>query len=337
MNTNPLTTEEASKLFTEVSKAVMEGDGVALANVLSQETPEKEEQPEEETSAEEEVETSNDEAEGDTPEEEDNEQPAEEAGNEDEEEQEDDPISALKAEIATLKKELQASKSQLGRVSSLQSRLAKLDQQLRERTSSTSGQITEKVDPKIRAALKDLEDTDPALANAVAQAIKEALATVASESNAQITDTVKALRDIDYEDYLEQQKAILLSKYPNAPQVFASEHWKAWKANAPEHVRSLASSDSAEAMLLALDLYKQDMLRRYPDLAKEQEQSTHNTGKASVNEEAQRIEASRAKRKATSVDVKGGRAPTPAREPADADAIFRQAMELARKRRNGEV
>lgn len=337
MNTNPLTTEEASKLFTEVSKAVMEGDGVALANVLSQETPEKEEQPEEETSAEEEVETSNDEAEGSAPEDEDNEQPAEKAGNEDEEEQEDDPIAALKAEIATLKKELQVSKSQLGRVSSLQSRLAKLDQQLRERTSSTSGQITEKVDPKIRAALKDLEDTDPVLANSVAQAIKEALTTVASESNAQITDTVKALRDLDYEDYLEQQKNILLSKYPNAPQVFASEHWKAWKANAPEHVRSLVNSDSADALLLALDLYKQDMLRLYPELAKEQEQSTHDTGKASVNEEAQRIEASRAKRKATSVDVKGGRAPTPAREPADADAIFRQAMELARKRRNGEV
>lgn len=337
MNTNTLTTEEASKLFTEVSKAVMEGDGVALANVLSQETPEKEEHPEEDTSAEEEVETSNDEAEGSAPEDEDNEQPAEKAGNEDEEEQEDDPIAALKAEIATLKKELQVSKSQLGRVSSLQSRLAKLDQQLRERTSSTSGQITEKVDPKIRAALKDLEDTDPVLANSVAQAIKEALTTVASESNAQITDTVKALRDLDYEDYLEQQKDILLSKYPNAPQVFASEHWKTWKANAPEHVRSLVNSDSADALLLALDLYKQDMLRLYPELAKEQEQSTHDTGKASVNEEAQRIEASRAKRKATSVDVKGGRAPTPAREPADADAIFRQAMELARKRRNGEV
>lgn len=334
--TNTLTADEANKLFNEVSKAVQDGDSTALHDVLAQETPEDEEQTDKDTSAEEEVDTSEaeDDSEQDT-----NDEPADEAGNEEEEDGKDkDPIAGLRSEIETLRKELQTSKSQLGRVSSLQSRLAKLDQQLREKTSSTSGRITEKVDPKIRAALKDLEDTDPALANSVAAAIKAALEEVESTSNAQTVETLQTLREVDYDSYIEEQKGILLNKYPNAPQVFASSHWKTWKANAPEHIKSLASSDSAEAMLMALDLYKQDMIKQYPDLAKGEQTAEAPKEAPLVNEEAQRIEAERNKKKRTAANVSGGKSPAvPGKTPSDPNAIFREAMELARKRRDGQA
>lgn len=336
MTNNALSADEANKLFNEVSKAVMEGDGTALSDVLSQETPDDQEQPEEDTSTE--VEDT-DEVEEDTPQEDnDDNEPAEEAGSNEKADDKQDPIAKLEAQIANLQRELQASKSQLGRVSSLQSRLAKLDQQLKERTSSTSGRITEKVDPKIRQALKDLEDTDPALANSVATAIKAALEEVESTSNAQVADTLKTLRDLDYDAYIEEQKTKLLTTYPNAPQVFASEHWKTWKANAPEHIKSLATSDSADAMLMALELYKKDMLEKYPHLAQGNQPAAAKTDDAGtpVNEEAKRIEAERAKRKQTAANVSGGKAPgVPAKGPVNPDALFREAMEQARKRRDG--
>src|SRR5690606_15616186 len=112
--------------------------------------------------------------------------------------------------------------------------------------------------PEVKEALKDLEDTDPTLAKAIELAINKALSGVDAQSNTQEIARVQSLREMEYEEYLAEQRSALLMKYPSAPDTFASPHWKAWKEEQPEHVLNLVKSDSAAAVGMALDLFTKD-------------------------------------------------------------------------------
>ena len=220
-----LTQDEANKLFAEVSQAMQSDDSTKLSDILAQETPDVKEQPVEDEPADEEpaddadVDTTTEADEVDDKDEEDTSAP--EADND----KQEDPLAAMRAEIESLRKELQPLKSQTGRISAVQSRLAKYDKQLAELSQATSSQTVEKVTPKVNEALKDLEFTDPALAKAIRDAMEAALGGVASESTAQQIAQVEALREADYEVYRQEQTEALLSKYPNAAEVFNSSHW----------------------------------------------------------------------------------------------------------------
>lgn len=326
-----LTQEEANKLFNSVSQAMREDDSNKLSELLAEESPEEQEQPVEE-------ETHEEEEDSDTPEEstedtDTNEESADEA--DEEQTTKDDPLAALRNEIEALKKAQHSFSSQMGRVPSIQRRLAEYDKQLAALKSATSSQTSEKVKPKIDKALKDLEDTDPALANTLRSMMGEALSEVDNGTTAREIERLQSLREIEYAEYAAEQRNILLGKYPNAADVFKSDHWKSWKKEQPDHILSLATSDSAEAVLMALDLYKRDMLIKFPELNKDNKQDDKVVEEK--NEEATKIEEQRKRQqKQTSADVRNGKAPVKSKGPLDAEALFKQYSEQLRKEIRGD-
>ena len=311
------------KFFNEVSQAIQGDDNVKLSSLFEQETPE-EERPEEEVPAEEPEQELQ---------EEDNEQPAEEAGEEQETEQKDeDPIAALRAEIESLKKGQHEIKSQSGRVSSLQRRLAEYDKKLAELDKATSSQASTKVKPEIEEALKELQETDPVLARTIQSVMDKALGGVDAEMHTKERERITALRDADYAAYQEEQKEVLLSHVPNAVQVFQSDSWAKWKQSQPKHVLDLAQSDDAQAVLMALDLYKRDMIAQNPDLnkSKTEEQSVV------VDERANKLEEERKRKQLNAANLDTGKAPSRTKLPNNPEALFQQDFDKIMKEITGK-
>lgn len=324
--TGTIERDEAERLFQNINKAMQEDDSSKLSDLLAQETPpaeepEEEEQPVEDTPA--------DEPEKEEQVEEDT--PSDEDGKE-KEETPADPLEELRQQIAELKKAQQSASSQIGRVPSLQRKLSEYDKQLAELRSATSSQASEKALPKIEAALKDLEDTDPNLAKAIKTAMGEALSGVDNEAHAREIARIESLRESDYAEYAAVQKEILLNKYPNAADVFASDSWKSWKKQQPAHVLNLAQSDDAGAVIMALDMYKQRMLELHPELA----QPTAQTPAVVVDERATKIEEERKRQQQKAANISSGKAPSAVKQPADLEALFKQYSDDIRKEITGK-
>lgn len=317
-----MTTPTDQELFEQISKAVQGDDNATLSSIIVQESPIEEEHLEEEVPTEE--------SEDETPVEEE-EQPSEEDGEiQTQEEDEQDPLAALKAEVAELKKKQQTLSSQAGRVPSLQRRVAEYDRQLADlKKNATSVKTSEKIKPELDELLKDLDDTDPVLAKTMREALGKALNEVDTSTHAREISRIESLRDAEYAEYVEGEKEKLFNVYPNAPEVFSSDAWKSWKKEQPKHVLDLAGSDSAEAVIMALDLYKRDMLIKYPDLA------TKQTETPVVDERAQQIEESRKKQQQRAANIDSGKPPTRSKGPIDEKALFNQFSDDIRKELRG--
>lgn len=314
---------DATKLFADITKAMQEDDSNKLSELIAEESPEIKEQVEDETHTTEEE--SEEEVSTDT----ENEDVSEEDTSDETETKADDPLEALRKEIAELKKAQQSLGSQAGRVPSIQRRLAEYDKKLAELKDATSSQASKKVKPEIDEALKELDDSDPALAATLRKVMEKALAGVDEEATTKEVDRLQSLRDLEYDEYVEEQKSILFTKYPNAGEVFKSPHWQSWKKEVPEHIRSLATSDSAEAVIMALDIYRQDMLKKFPDLGKTE--TTVEDKTEVVNEQAKQIEEERNNKKKTAVNITGGKAPLSGKVPTDAESLFKKFSEEIRK------
>lgn len=166
MSNVPLSDEEANKLFSQVSQAMDKDDSDKLSTLISQETPEEEEQPEEDTPADE-PEDNEEEDTSTSDESQDEEDESAEEESADNKKKDDDPLAELRAQIEELKKQQHTASSQLGRVSSIQRRLSQYDKQLADLKNATSSQNVEKVSPEVDEALKDLDITDPVLAKTI--------------------------------------------------------------------------------------------------------------------------------------------------------------------------
>lgn len=317
-----MTTPTDNDLFQQISKAMQEDDGAKLSSILAQESPEEQEQPEEEVPAEEpEVETP----------EVDEDKPSDEDGKEQEQDVEDkDPLTVLREELAALKKQQQALSSQAGRVPNLQKQLAQYDRQLAElKKDATSVKTSEKIKPELDELLKDLDETDPVLAKTMRDALGKALNEVDTGTTAREIARIESLRESDYAEYVEAEKSRLLERYPNVGQVFKSDSWQAWKKEQPKHILELAGSDSADAVGMALELYRKDMVTRYPELAAKTEE------KPVVDERAQQIEESRKKQKQNAANLESGKPPAQSKGPVDEAALFKQFSEDIRKEIRG--
>lgn len=332
---NELTQEEANKLFNQVSEAVAKEDSDKLSTLMTQETPEVEEQPDLDTSADEPEldDESDDKSEEDEPEVKEEEDKSAEPKADDKKKDEEDPLAALRAEIAELRKDQHTIKSQTGRMSAIQRRLAAYDKQLEDLKSATSFQSATKVKPKVDEALKDLEETDPALAKTIRTVMEQALTGVDVEANTKEMERIQALRDSDYDEYLQDQRSLVLSKYPNAVEVFSSPHWKQWKAAQPKHIVDLAQSDEAGAVLMALDFYRNDMIAKHPELNKDKEPEKKDEP---VNERALQIEEQRKQTQQKAANLENGKSPSRTKDPTDPDALFKKYSEEIRKELTGK-
>ena len=332
MSNVPLSDEEANKLFSQVSQAMDKDDSDKLSTLISQETPEEEEQPEEDTPADE-PEENEEEDTSTSDESQDEEDESAEEESADNKKKDDDPLAELRAQIEELKKQQHTASSQLGRVSSIQRRLSQYDKQLADLKNATSSQNVEKVSPEVDEALKDLDITDPVLAKTIREVMAKATAASASQSTAQEIARIEALRDADYDAYVEEQRSVLLSKYPNAVEVFRSKGWADWKAKQPKHVIDMATSDDAIAVSEALERYRTDVLREYPELAEKQEQKKE---EPKVNERAQQIEEERKRAQQKAANLDGGKPPARSKEPTDPEALFNKLFKEQLKEITGK-
>lgn len=322
---------DANKLFNDVSKAMQDDDNAnALSELLAQETPEEEQLEETETpdpkdEPEEEIEEEENSPleEEEEPEGSDKSKKADKPEGKDKEQTpEEKQVAELREQLAAAQREAQALRSQAGRVPSIQRKMAELDKKLEElRAASPSSQTSTKIKPKVDKLLEGIKETDPALAEAIAAAMGAAIEGVDEEARTREVATLTLLREQEQAEYVEEQKRQLLSMYPNAPQVFASPHWAEWKKSQPQHVLELAGSNSAEAVAMAFDLYKKDMMQKYPDLAK-QESVVDTQGDPEAIKKAEQLEQERLKKKKGAVNLDSSKTSARVQEPKDPNALF---------------
>lgn len=339
MSTPEMSQEEADKLFAQVSQAMQADDSEKLSTLLAQDTPENKEQPEPVLSADEPEEEEEEVDTTETPEEDEEQEeetkPADEAG-EPKKKEDEDPLVAMRAEIEKLRNELQPLKSQTGRISAVQRRLSQYDKQLADLKGSSTSSHVDATQKKIDETLKELDVTDAALAKTIRDVMTQALSGVTSQTNEQQIAQIEALRDSDYEVYRDEQSALLLEKFPNAREVFNSPHWQAWKKAQPQHIVDLATSDNAEAVGMALERYRADMIALHPELNKTQEKKQEAAPAQPVNERAQQIEEERKSRQANAANVSSGKTPARSKEPADPEALFKKAFAEVQKEISGK-
>ena len=333
MSNVPLSDEEANKLFSQVSQAMDKDDSDKLSTLISQETPEEEEQPEEDTPADEPEENEEEDTSTSDESQDEEDESAEEESADNKKKDEAEPYAALLAKIEALEKQQHTLSSQAGRVSSIQRRLSQYDKQLADLKNATSSQTVAKVSPEVDEALKDLDITDPVLAKTIREVMAKATAATASQSTAQEIARIEALRDADYDAYVEEQRSALLSKYPNAVEVFRSKGWADWKAKQPKHVIDMATSDDAEAVSEALERYRADILREHPELAEQQPEKKEET---KVNERAQQIEEERKRKQSSTANLDGGKPPARSKEPTDPEALFNKLFKEQLKEITGK-
>ena len=326
---DPLTEADSNKLFNEVSQAMQADDNVKLSSLLAQETPTEEQptqDPPEEEEQPEEIEGKETEESPLTEEEDGADEPKEDKEPTEAEKQ----LEELRAQLETAKRDNQALRSQAGRVPSIQRKLAEVDKKLAELTTlSPSSQASTKVKPKVEKLLEGIKETDPALADSIAQALGVAIEGVDEELRESQINNLKAERELAAQDYLEEQRERLLSVYPNAPEVFASPHWAEWKKSQPAHIQALAGSDSADAVVMAFELYAKAMTEKYPELGKTKEEAKSTPVE---NEEAKKLEEARLRKKKDSVDMGTSRAAARDKEPTDPQALFEKfSQEIAKE------
>lgn len=322
---------DPDKLFNDVSKAMQEDDNAnALSELLAVETPVKE-QPDETNLPDDEGQPEEDDKEKDSPHEgedvTDGDADPDKADTPEVEEEEQTPeqkrVAELQEQLAAAQKEAHALRSQAGRVPSMQRKMAELDKKLEAlRAASPSSQTSTKVKPKVDKLLEGVKETDPALAEVIAAVMNAAIEGVDEEARTREVETLTLLREQEEADYVEEQKQRLLSMFPNAPQVFASPHWSEWKKSQPPHVVALTQSLDADAVAMAFELYKKDMVAKYPELApaasKEAEQGTDPAAVA----KAEQLEQERLKKKKTAVNLDSSKPSARVQEPKDPNALF---------------
>ena len=336
-----LNEKDADKLFNEISQAMRSEDSTKLSELTDVPAPEdddEKEQPLEEEPADEDEssdEPGDNEEEEKGPQEDEDEEPADKAVEEEEDKSKtDDELSKLREQLDKLNKENHALRSQAGRVPYVQKRLRELDKKLEELTKSStspSSQVATKLQEKIDAALQGIKKDDAELADAVAKAIIAASQGVAEDSHTKEIETLKFLREQEAKAFQQEQLDILLEQYPNAPEVFRSPHWSAWRDKQTSAIQQLADSNTAEDVIFAFQKYASDMIREHPELAPKDNSNVDTEAEA----KAKKVEEERQRKKQQSADIRSPAAQGKVKMPDDPEALFNKFSAELKKERTG--
>lgn len=315
---------DSTKLFNEISQSVHDGDAVKLDEIMGREAPNPDEEQEQIEQPEVVDPPVEDDPQDDAQEEENtplDDESAEEAdGNEVDDKDESDEVVKIREQLEQLKKENHNLKSQAGRMPHVQKRLREMDKKLEELTKakdSPSSQTPKQLDPNVESALKKIRDDDPELADAIKNAIAEALNGVDKASTAREIESLKFLRAQEAATYEQNEIDRLLTMHPNAKEVFESKHWSDWMGKQSAGVKALAESNSADDVSTAFRLYAQDMQRLYPDLVKAEASPTDDE----AAKKAALIEQNRIRQKSTAAD-KANPGGAQKKGPLDPQSLF---------------
>lgn len=337
--TNELSDKDADKLLNQITNAMKDGDSTKLDELMASEVV-----PEEPEVTFEEDEVAEDESPEETPADEDQPEIEEEDKTKDDpqdkadqpvdkkESEPTDELSKLKDQLAALANENHKLRSQAGRVPHVQRRLQELDKKLADletKKSTPSNQPSDVVLEK----LKGIKETDPELAQAIADAVAAATSGLTEQLHNKDRETLHLLREQELAQQHENEIDRLLVMYPNAVEVFQSKTWKDWKATLSPGIKALAESDNADDVAHAFEMYGQAMLEKHPELAPKEEHSA--TPVTKTNPEAEKIEQQRQRKKQTTAVVGSPNASGKVAVPDDPDALFKKYFAQIQKERSG--
>lgn len=327
--------------FNLISNAIRSDDSTKLSELMKAEAPIEEapveEKPVEEPAATEDTDDNKqEEKQEETPP---PEKAEDDASTPEEPKSEPTELEKLKEQLEKLGKENHALRSQAGRVPSIQRRLKDLDaklEALEKARTSPSSQPSAKIQPKVQEMLKGIESTDPELAKTIADVIAAATNGVAEHTLTAQEEELRKTRDAEYAAYQEAEVSRLLEMYPNAAEVVKSPSWAEWKKEQPEGVVRLATSDNADEVSIAFQMYAEAMRRKYPEEQKvEEEKAPAAPIPDNKNEQAQQIEAERQRKLKTAAPVGSKNVAGKVELPDDPDALFKKFSEQIRKERLG--
>lgn len=344
-----LSDKEANDLFHQISQTFRSDDATQLSKLTEEPALDDKEEKKTEVENEEQLpdlkdseDEDNKSGNTDTNEEEEEEEspqdkkPADKTVDEEDDKEETEELKTLRSQLDAMKKENQTLRSQAGRVPHVQRRLSELDKKLEELTKnrpSPSSQVATKLQEQINEQLKGIKKDDAELADAIAKAITAATQGVAEDSHTREIENTRFLREQEANAYMQEQLDILLTTYPNAPEVLKSPHWKEWKSKQSRTVQLLAESNTAEDVAYTFEKYKEDMIRENPALApKKEEESVQNN---EAVEKAKKIEEQRQRKKENSVDVRSPNGAGKVKMPDDPEALFKKISAELLKDRTG--
>jgi len=174
-------------------------------------------------------------------------------------------LTAANARIQAVETELHRFKSDAGRVPGLQKRMAELEKRLTTPKGGDSdpGSSKAALSDKQKAALADLRENDPVLADGV----EKALLAGNDELRQELAERQREADEAEYarlqEEHGQAEYQRLVSMVPQAPAVFQSSDWKNWKASLKPSDRVVAESNNADEVYQALMWFKSDLERYY--------------------------------------------------------------------------
>ena len=245
-----------------------------------------------------------------------------------------DNILRLKQEHDRAAQELHRYKSDHGRVAAYQRKADRLEKELEQLRKQKAQQPPPR--ENLAAALniesdedfKALLEADPTFARLHERQLKKIAEGIEQTYGKQIEELRTRFVQTEEDQYFRQEQQKLLTAVPNAVEVISHPAWREFKDNSPAGVRTLAESDKAEDLLLAMQLYAAYVQNAYPQEAapnneplKEQTKDTPTESKI-VQERQRKLQGSPGVSKPQ---------PTPSAVAEDDEALFKRYYEQARK------
>lgn len=259
-------TKTPEQLHLELSKAMRDGDSLAIDKLMNSELDgesEPEEVPEPEATP----------AEAAEPEE----VPEPEASTEPAPSWEDSLSDEAKDKVRALKEERdlfdQRIRSELGRVPNLQRELAELKRKLQEPQRQPQAQVpatpAAPKQNKFAEKLAQVKEVDPVLADMLEEtlvAVREEIAPLREELGNEIKEVQNVFKDREAQQNWQTEKAKLLEAIPQADDVFKLPLYQEWKAGLSPAMLALATSDKADDVVEAIEAFGRFVSKNHPEL-----------------------------------------------------------------------
>lgn len=190
------------------------------------------------------------------------------------------PVEDASEKIARLERELHTFKSDAGRVPYMQRRLQELERELRDtklsrkaedavKTAQPDTPATRDIPENLKKKIAALRDIDPDLADTLEEGFKASITATGPTVDAakvakdMIQDAFRQQDEAKEQEFIQQQFDTLVSRVPQAPQIFKTPEWQQWKDTLTPGRRALAESMYADEVQIAIGAFVQDMQAKF--------------------------------------------------------------------------
>jgi len=238
----------------------------------------------------------------------------------------DKTINQLKEELAQQSRQVHQLRSDAGRVPALQRRLSELDKKLQEMATKPVTAASAREDSRVlNEKLAQIKEADPLLADAVEEAINNAIDNLRHENEEKLAKTNEFLQQRvakEEDEFLDREYDRLVKAVPNAPEVFAHPLWAEWKTQIPPNLLSLATSAYADEVMVAFEQFSKFVLARHPELAQAKQEEVKPAAPQVVDPAAAKIVADRDKKLKTPTPGSSSPIAEKDNEPTDPEKLF---------------